>query len=149
MNCNAMQSFHSKQSLTGEVTDVFIPRMSSEKLTEQMTFRVSPSLYRAIELIARKQRRKPNEVARALLERGVAAFMRDGVLFEDDPVGEFVEEMIQSARQLAAQGQADEEKRGPRGRAKLVESTADVGRVRESESSKRAATKHGGKAPKK
>jgi len=56
--------------------------MSYSKLTEQLSFRVSKALYDLMEEIARKERRKPNEVARALLERGAAAFRRDGLLFE-------------------------------------------------------------------
>lgn len=51
-------------------------------LTSQVTFRVSTELYDRINEIAVAERRKPNEVARALLERGSAAYNRDGQLFE-------------------------------------------------------------------
>ena len=56
--------------------------MGKEKLSEQLSFRVPPSLYRAVMEIADADRRKLSEVALALLERGVAAYQRDGSLFE-------------------------------------------------------------------
>jgi SOS-response transcriptional repressor LexA len=52
------------------------------ELTSQVTFRVSDKLYRRIQEIAQHERRKPNEVARALLERGEAAYNADEQLFE-------------------------------------------------------------------
>jgi hypothetical protein len=54
-----------------------------EKLTEQLSFRVTPTLHSQLTVIAKADRRKISEVATALLERGVAAFQRDGHLFED------------------------------------------------------------------
>jgi hypothetical protein len=53
-----------------------------EKLSEQLSFRITRSFYEEIDHIARTDRRKLSEVAVALLERGVAAFRRDGELFE-------------------------------------------------------------------
>lgn len=100
------------------------------KLTEQLSFRVSPRLYGTIELIAKKQRRKPNEVARALLERGVAAFYRDGVLFEDDPVGEFVEGIINDARALARQDEVAEVVHKRRSEAEMTEQDFKAGQVK-------------------
>ncbi|HKS27104.1 MAG TPA: hypothetical protein VJS44_04765 [Pyrinomonadaceae bacterium] len=52
------------------------------ELKSQVTFRVSDEIYETINDIAIKERRKQNEAARALLERGVAAYNRDGLLFE-------------------------------------------------------------------
>jgi SOS-response transcriptional repressor LexA len=52
------------------------------ELTSQVTFRVSDKMYQRIGEIAKEERRKPNEVARALLERGEAAYTSDGRLFE-------------------------------------------------------------------
>jgi hypothetical protein len=56
----------------------------SEKLTAQITFRLSGELYEAMQEVAQKERRKPTEIARALLERGYAAYQRDGQLFEPE-----------------------------------------------------------------
>ena len=52
------------------------------KLTAQLTFRVSDADYDRLQEIAVGERRKMNEVARALLERGLLAYERDGALFE-------------------------------------------------------------------
>lgn len=54
------------------------------ELNSQVTFRLNDKLYRRIQAIASKERRKGNEVSRALLERGIAAYERDGELFEPE-----------------------------------------------------------------
>ena len=56
----------------------------SEKLTAQITFRLSGELYEAMQDVARRERRKLTEIARALLERGYAAYQRDEQLFEPE-----------------------------------------------------------------
>ncbi len=53
-----------------------------QKLTHQMTFRVPETLYTAVEEVAEIENRKPNEVARFLLERGIEIYMMDGKLYE-------------------------------------------------------------------
>ena len=57
------------------------------KLKAQLTFRVSEADYDRLQEIAEGERRKMNEVARALLERGLAAYHRDGKLFEPSDDG--------------------------------------------------------------
>lgn len=57
-----------------------------ERLSEMIAFRVYPSLYEVVTSIAHKDRRKLSEVELALFERGVAAFKRDGLLFEPEEV---------------------------------------------------------------
>lgn len=57
-----------------------------ERLSEMIAFRVYPTLYRVVTELATKERRKLSEVELALFERGVAAFQRDGLLFEPEPV---------------------------------------------------------------
>lgn len=54
------------------------------ELNSQVTFRLNDKLYRRIQLIAKEERRKANEVSRALLERGIAAYEKDGELFEPE-----------------------------------------------------------------
>lgn len=54
-------------------------------MREQITVRVPDELHRKIEEIAERERRKPTEIIRALLERGVLAYDRDGHLFEPPP----------------------------------------------------------------
>lgn len=56
--------------------------MKRERLSETIAFRVYPSLYQVVTELAAKERRKLSEVELALFERGVAAFQRDGQLFE-------------------------------------------------------------------
>lgn len=56
-------------------------------LTAQLTFRVRTSVYRRLQEIAKAERRKMNEVARAILERGIVAYASDGELFEPDADG--------------------------------------------------------------
>ena len=53
-------------------------------LTAQLTFRVARQVYTDLQAIARAERRKMNEVARALLERGMAAYANDKALFEPE-----------------------------------------------------------------
>ena len=55
-----------------------------EKLIVTISFRVSDSVYRKLNQIMEKDRRKLSEVAQALLIRGMAARERDGQLFEPD-----------------------------------------------------------------
>lgn len=60
----------------------------SEKLSSQMTIRITDELFETLQLIAKRERRTSNEVARALLERGVEKYKEDLQLFEpleDDP----------------------------------------------------------------
>jgi hypothetical protein len=118
MSRNALQAFHSKQSLTTEVINVLLARMSEEKLSEQLSFRVSPTLYRLIEQIAKAERRKPNEVARALLERGAAAYQRDGEIFETDEersedfdraMADQISEAVQKRGQRKSESEPEEE----------------------------------------
>lgn len=69
-------------SLTNNSFEVFIPAMA--ELNSQVTFRLTEKLYERLEEIAVRERRKQNEVARALLERGIAAYDRDEELFEPE-----------------------------------------------------------------
>lgn len=55
-----------------------------ERLSEMIAFRVYPSLYQVVIALATKERRKLSEVELALFERGVAAYQRDGLLFEPE-----------------------------------------------------------------
>lgn len=57
------------------------------ELNSQVTFRLSEKLYERLDEIALRERRKQNEVARALLERGIAAYARDEELFEPESAG--------------------------------------------------------------
>lgn len=57
-----------------------------ERLSEMIAFRVYPSLYQVVTGLAAKERRKLSEVELALFERGVAAFKRDGLLFEPEEI---------------------------------------------------------------
>jgi hypothetical protein len=47
-----------------------------------MALRVTESLYSAVEEVAEIENRRPNEVARFLLERGLEAYIEDGKLYE-------------------------------------------------------------------
>lgn len=55
-----------------------------ERLSEMIAFRVYPSLYEVVTSLAHRERRKLSEVELALFERGVAAYKRDGLLFEPE-----------------------------------------------------------------
>lgn len=63
-----------------------IARVKRERLSEMIAFRVYPSIYQVVATLAAKERRKLSEVELALFERGVAAFQRDGLLFEPEEV---------------------------------------------------------------
>jgi hypothetical protein len=56
--------------------------MERQRLSEMIAFRVYPALYEVVTKLATRERRKLSEVELALFERGVAAFQRDGLLFE-------------------------------------------------------------------
>jgi len=58
--------------------------VKQERLSETLAFRVTPAVYQYLNDLAAKDRRKLSEVATALLERGIAAFKRDGRLFEPE-----------------------------------------------------------------
>lgn len=81
MQCN--QNF-TMLSLSGSSVALQCNNMKprTQKLTHQMVFRVPESLYNAIAEIADNEVRKPNEISRFLLERGIAAYLQDGLLFE-------------------------------------------------------------------
>lgn len=69
--------------------------MSNEKERFPETlpaFRVTREVYEVVTGVANNDRRKISDVARALLERGVAAFNRDNLLFEPEPKAEEPEE---------------------------------------------------------
>ena len=57
------------------------------QLTSQLTFRVPDEVYELLQTVATGERRKMNEVARALLVRGIAAYNADGWLFDDGENG--------------------------------------------------------------
>jgi hypothetical protein len=59
-------------------------RLREEKLSEQLSLRIPRSLYESLDEVARQDRRKLSEVGLALLERGYAAYERDGRLFEPE-----------------------------------------------------------------
>ena len=54
------------------------------KLEAQITFRETKEVYDLLQKISADERRRMNEMARALLERGIAAYLRDGKLFEPE-----------------------------------------------------------------
>ena len=56
--------------------------MAREKLQESLSFRVTREVYDALNAIADADRRPVGDVARALLDRGLGDFRRDGKLFE-------------------------------------------------------------------
>lgn len=53
-----------------------------KKLSGQYTFRVPIELEAELERISTSERRKRADIARFLIERGLAAYERDGELFE-------------------------------------------------------------------
>jgi hypothetical protein len=55
-----------------------------EKLSEQLSFRVTPSLYRELVSIARRHRRRISEVATGLIERGLQLYAQDDLIFEPE-----------------------------------------------------------------
>ena len=58
--------------------------MERARLSEMVAFRVYSSLYQVVTDLAKRERRKLSEIELALFERGVAAFKRDGLLFEPE-----------------------------------------------------------------
>lgn len=58
----------------------------AQKLSQQISVRVSQDMYDAIAEIAVFEKRRPNEVARLLLERGLADYISNRELFLDTPV---------------------------------------------------------------
>ena len=56
----------------------------AEKLSESIAFRVTRSFSDSLAEITGRERRRLSEVVLALLERGYAAYRRDGSLFEPD-----------------------------------------------------------------
>jgi hypothetical protein len=70
------------------------------ELTAQLTFRVTVGIYERLQTIAGEERRKMNEVARALLERGLSAYAGDGRLFESEPKGKGAHPQTADEREL-------------------------------------------------
>jgi hypothetical protein len=74
----------------------FVPRLK-KKFTHQMAIRVAEDLYTAVEEVAVLENRRPNEVARFLLERGIASYIEDGKLIEEsEPDFELIHQKIES-----------------------------------------------------
>lgn len=57
----------------------------TNKLSGQYTFRIPVELENELERIAQVERRKRSDIARFLVERGLAAYKRDNGLFEPPP----------------------------------------------------------------
>lgn len=55
------------------------------KKTAQVTVRVSSEMYDAISLIADRETRRPNEITRFLIDRGISRYIEDGKLLDDRP----------------------------------------------------------------
>lgn len=71
-----------KQMLTPLLNCASVAPMD-ERLVETIpAYRVSRDIYAVIKQITTRDRRKISDVARLLLERGVAAYLRDGQLLE-------------------------------------------------------------------
>jgi hypothetical protein len=58
--------------------------VAQERLVETIAFRVTRPVYAFIESVMSRERRELAEVGRALLDRGIAAYKRDGLLFEPE-----------------------------------------------------------------
>jgi hypothetical protein len=89
MKLQALQeefSEQEKQQFNEGANRVRIGRMANdERLTDTIpALRVGESVSRVIREIHKTDRRQIADVARALLERGVAAYLRDGQLFEPE-----------------------------------------------------------------
>lgn len=67
--------------------------MPTEKLKEMLSYRVSATVYKGVEAVSVKERRDLSDVSRALLERGLAAYKRDGQLFEPEAPAELPAEL--------------------------------------------------------
>jgi hypothetical protein len=65
--------------------------MTKEKLKETLSLRVTEQLYKELERAAAAERRDLSDAARALLERGVAAYKQDRKLFEPEGIPGSVE----------------------------------------------------------
>lgn len=63
-----------------------IVHFMQKKLSGQYTFRIPLDLEQELERIALAERRKRSDIARFLLERGLAAYLRDRDLFEPEPL---------------------------------------------------------------
>jgi hypothetical protein len=70
---------------------VLIAVMSKERLSETLAFRVTARVYNRTDEIAKGTRREMADVERALYERGLAAYERDGQLFEPEDTSERAE----------------------------------------------------------
>lgn len=77
-------SAQGKQVLESTTPAFKVGRMSQdERLIDTIpAFRVTEEVSRVVRDIVKTDRRTISDVARALLERGVAAYQRDGLLFE-------------------------------------------------------------------
>jgi hypothetical protein len=73
-----------KQRLNGYANGARVrPMPDEERLTDTIpAFRVKDEVSKVIRGIVKADRRNISDVTRALLERGVAAYKRDGKLFE-------------------------------------------------------------------
>lgn len=63
-------------------------RDGSERFSETVSFRLPESLYSVLAGMARHERRKLSEILVAVVERGVAAYLLDGHLFEPQRLSE-------------------------------------------------------------
>jgi hypothetical protein len=72
------------QILTEFAGDANLTGMSArnERLSETLAFRVPGRVYEVVKELAERERRKMSEVELAIFERGLAAYQRDGLLFE-------------------------------------------------------------------
>lgn len=67
-----------------QVKSLGMPRPVKEPLPETLGFRVTEDDYEAIAQAMAKERRTESEVSRAFIGRGIAAYKRDGLLFEPE-----------------------------------------------------------------
>jgi hypothetical protein len=89
MNLQTLQEeFHGqeKHQLNGHANRARVRGMSEdERLIDTIpAFRVTEEVSKVVRGIVKKDRRTISDVARALLERGAAAYLRDGNLFEPE-----------------------------------------------------------------
>jgi hypothetical protein len=61
-----------------------MPSKQKQGLNKTLAFRVSDETYDSLELIMERERRIESDVSRELLKRGLAAYRRDGRLFEPE-----------------------------------------------------------------
>lgn len=108
-------------------------KSESEKLVNVGLY-ISPQHEAELKQIVEDEDRDRGYITRAFYLRGLSAYRRDGQLKEPvDAADAYVAQLMHEARKLAASA------------AKLVESTPNVGRVGESSTSKRGASKRGAK----